>query len=271
MRGRLESKPCGEDREILRAIDLAKAFGGVQAVSRLSFGLARGELLALIGPNGRGKTSCFHLLHGHLKPDQGYIYLNNQEITTSTPLERSRMGMARTFQVASVYPAIKVVDHLVFSERIRSLRGLRWLEQLAQSDTGAAMNWLARFQLDGQAQRYAHELSYGDLKRLELAMVLAQQPTVLLMDEPTAGLPSAERQDLMHLVQALVRERRLAVLFTEHAMDVAFGFADRLLVMHRGCLIAQGDAEAIAHNQQVREAYLGSLNLQNILASRTQA
>jgi len=257
-------------REVLQARDLSKAFGGVQAVLNLSFSLMPGELMAMIGPNGAGKTTCFHLLHGHLKPDQGSIYLNDQEITSKGSLERSRMGMARTFQVASVYPAVKVLDHLIFSDRIKRLRGAHWLRQVSLSDSAVAMSWLLRLQLDKLAHRYANELSYGDLKRLELAMVLSQQPKVLLMDEPTAGLPLEERQTLMQLVHALAREQALAVLITEHAMDVVFGFADRLLVIHRGSLIAQGDAEAIAQSQQVREAYLGSLNLQTILASREQ-
>ena len=267
------SQPSGSGqagREVLQARDLSKAFGGVQAVLNLSFSLMPGELIAMIGPNGAGKTTCFHLLHGHLKPDQGSIYLNDQEITSKGSLERSRMGMARTFQVASVYPAVKVLDHLIFSDRIKRLRGAHWLRQVSLSDSTVAMSWLLRLQLDKLAHRYANELSYGDLKRLELAMVLSQQPKVLLMDEPTAGLPLEERQTLMQLVHALAREQALAVLITEHAMDVVFGFADRLLVIHRGSLIAQGDAEAIAQNQQVREAYLGSLNLQTILASREQ-
>lgn len=267
------SQPSGSGqagREVLQARDLSKAFGGVQAVLNLSFSLMPGELMAMIGPNGAGKTTCFHLLHGHLKPDQGSIYLNDQEITSKGSLERSRMGMARTFQVASVYPAVKVLDHLIFSDRIKRLRGAHWLRQVSLSDSAVAMSWLLRLQLDKLAHRYANELSYGDLKRLELAMVLSQQPKVLLMDEPTAGLPLEERQTLMQLVHALAREQALAVLITEHAMDVVFGFADRLLVIHRGSLIAQGDAEAIAQNQQVREAYLGSLNLQTILASREQ-
>lgn len=267
------SQPSGSGqagREVLQARDLSKAFGGVQAVLNLSFSLMPGELMAMIGPNGAGKTTCFHLLHGHLKPDQGSIYLNDQEITSKGSLERSRMGMARTFQVASVYPAVKVLDHLIFSDRIKRLRGAHWLRQVSLSDSAVAMSWLLRLQLDKLAHRYANELSYGDLKRLELAMVLSQQPKVLLMDEPTAGLPLEERQTLMQLVHALAREQALAVLITEHAMDVVFGFADRLLVIHRGSLIAQGDAEAIAQSQQVREAYLGSLNLQTILASREQ-
>ena len=267
------SQPSGSGqagREVLQARDLSKAFGGVQAVLNLSFSLMPGELMAMIGPNGAGKTTCFHLLHGHLKPDQGSIYLNDQEITSKGSLERSRMGMARTFQVASVYPAVKVLDHLIFSDRIKRLRGAHWLRQVSLSDSAVAMSWLLRLQLDKLAHRYANELSYGDLKRLELAMVLSQQPKVLLMDEPTAGLPLEQRQTLMQLVHALAREQALAVLITEHAMDVVFGFADRLLVIHRGSLIAQGDAEAIAQNQQVREAYLGSLNLQTILASREQ-
>ena len=267
------SQPSGSGqagREVLQAHDLSKAFGGVQAVLNLSFSLMPGELMAMIGPNGAGKTTCFHLLHGHLKPDQGSIYLNDQEITSKGSLERSRMGMARTFQVASVYPAVKVLDHLIFSDRIKRLRGAHWLRQVSLSDSAVAMSWLLRLQLDKLAHRYANELSYGDLKRLELAMVLSQQPKVLLMDEPTAGLPLEQRQTLMQLVHALAREQALAVLITEHAMDVVFGFADRLLVIHRGSLIAQGDAEAIAQNQQVREAYLGSLNLQTILASREQ-
>jgi ABC-type branched-subunit amino acid transport system ATPase component len=254
----------------LQAQRLSKAFGGLKAVDELSFSLAKGELLALIGPNGAGKTTCFHLLHGHLAPDQGYMLLHGQDITKADSIRRARMGMARTFQVTAIYPALKVIDHLLFAERCMRFKGLDWLERVAMRDSSLAMDWLRRLHLESLAERFAYELSYGDLKRLELAMVLAQRPALLLMDEPTAGLPPAARQDLMHLVQQLTRQEQLAVLLTEHAMDVVFGFADRVMVMHRGRLIAQGSAEAIAQDLEVRQAYLGSLNLEAILSSRSK-
>jgi branched-chain amino acid transport system ATP-binding protein len=255
---------------ILQARRLCKAFGGLKAVDELSFSLARGELLALIGPNGAGKTTCFHLLHGHLTPDQGSILLRGQDITKADSIRRASLGMARTFQVTAIYPALRVIDHLLFAERCMSFRGLDWLEPVSIKNSSLALDWLKRLHLDALAERFAHELSYGDLKRLELAMVLAQRPALLLMDEPTAGLPPAERQDLMRLVETLTRQEQLAVLLTEHAMDVVFGFADRLMVMHRGRLIAQGSAEVIAKDPEVRQAYLGSLNLEAILSSRHQ-
>jgi branched-chain amino acid transport system ATP-binding protein len=253
---------------ILKANGLSKAFGGLRAVDELSFDMAKGELLALIGPNGAGKTTCFHLLHGHLKPDQGSIWLNDQDITITSSIHRARMGLSRTFQVAAIYPALRVADHMLFATQGLTLRRLAWLGSVPSTPSGPALDWLRRLQLESLADRFAHELSYGDLKRLELAMVLAQKPSVLLMDEPTAGLPPEERQDLMRLVQKLAIEEQLAVLLTEHAMDVVFGFADRLMVMHRGRLIAQGSAEAIANNAEVREAYLGSLNLEAVLTAR---
>jgi branched-chain amino acid transport system ATP-binding protein len=253
---------------ILQAQGLSKAFGGLKAVDELSFSLIRGELLALIGPNGAGKTTCFHLLHGFLVADCGRIVLHGQDITRFDALRRARMGLARTFQVAAIYPALRVIDHLLFAQRCTSLRGVGWLERVSTSHAGSAKDWLSRLQLDTLAERFAHELSYGDLKRLELAMVLSQRPSVLLMDEPTAGLPPDERQYLMQLIQKLAYEEQLAVLLTEHAMDVVFGFADRLMVMHRGRLIAQGSAQAIAQDPAVREAYLGSLNLEAILSAR---
>jgi branched-chain amino acid transport system ATP-binding protein len=252
----------------LQAQGLSKAFGGLKAVDELSFSLIRGELLALIGPNGAGKTTCFHLLHGFLVADCGRIVLHGQDITRFDALRRARMGLARTFQVAAIYPALRVIDHLLFAQRCTSLRGVGWLERVSTSHAGSAKEWLSRLQLDTLAERFAHELSYGDLKRLELAMVLSQRPSVLLMDEPTAGLPPNERQDLMQLIQKLAYEEQLAVLLTEHAMDVVFGFADRLMVMHRGRLIAQGSAQAIAQDPAVREADLGSLNLEAILSAR---
>ncbi len=267
-RGPYQQSAANPAPAVLRAESLAKSFGGLKAVDGLSFSLAKGELLGLIGPNGAGKTTCFHLLHGQLKADHGAIFLQNQDITRLASTRRSQMGLARSFQVAAVYPALRVIDHLRFAQRMPVLRGLRWLENVNASDASAAMIWLQRLQLDNQAHRFAHELAYSDLKRLELAMVLAQRPSVLLMDEPTAGLPAAARQSLMRLVRQLASEEQLAVLLTEHAMDVVFGFADRLMVMHRGRLIAEGSAQAIAEDEAVREAYLGSLKLHAILAAR---
>jgi len=149
---------------ILKANGLSKAFGGLRAVDELSFDMAKGELLALIGPNGAGKTTCFHLLHGHLKPDQGSIWLNDQDITSTSSIHRARMGLSRTFQVAAIYPALRVADHMLFATQSLTLRRLAWLGSVPSTPSGPALDWLRRLQLESLADRFAHELSYGDLK-----------------------------------------------------------------------------------------------------------
>ena len=241
----------------LEAIGLAKSFGGVQAVAGVSLAVQRGEMLALIGPNGAGKSTCFNMLNGQLRPDAGMVRLGGRDITGLPPRRAFRLGVGRTFQVTATFGSMTVEENLqvaLLSHR-RRLGGL-WhpLRAAARAEAAALLD---RVGLAGQAGRACGILAYGDLKRVELALALANDPVLLLMDEPTAGMAPAERIALMALTAAIARERRIAVLFTEHDMDVVFGHADRVLVLDRGRLIAEGPPPAVRADPRVREIYLG--------------
>ncbi|HYD67798.1 ABC transporter ATP-binding protein [Azospirillum sp.] len=236
---------------------LCRAFGGVKAVDDVSFALHEGELLALIGPNGAGKTTCFNLLNGQLRPDAGSIRLDGAELVGLPPRRIWRMGVARTFQITATFASMTVRENvqMVLLSRLGRLHGL--LARATHACRDEAMAMLERVGISPLAERPCGVLAYGDLKRVELAMALASEPQLLLMDEPAAGMAPSERQELMALTSSLVRERGLAVLFTEHDMDVVFGHADRILVLDRGRLIAQGPPDAVRADERVQAVYLG--------------
>lgn len=242
---------------VLEVHDLYKGFGGVQAVAGVSFGVAEGELLAMIGPNGAGKSTCFNMLNGQLKPDRGWVRLKGRETTGLPPRTVSRMGVGRTFQITATFGSMTVAENVqtaLISHRGKS-RGL-W-RPAASLYRDEAMALLGRVGMAEQADRACGVLAYGDLKRVELAVALANDPDLLLMDEPTAGMAPGERVELMGLTAGIARERSIAVLFTEHDMDVVFAHADRIIVLNRGELIAEGTPDSVRANVRVRELYLG--------------
>jgi branched-chain amino acid transport system ATP-binding protein len=243
---------------ILEVQGLHKSFGGVRAVAGVSFSLAAGEALALIGPNGAGKTTCFNMIGGQLRPDGGRITLDGTDITRRPTRSVWRLGVGRTFQITATFASMTVRENVAMA--LLSYHRLIWrfLADATRLYADAAEALLAQVGMQHQADRAAGVLAYGDLKRLELAMALANAPRLLLMDEPTAGMAPAERTALMALVRHLATERGIAVLFTEHDMDVVFGVADRIMVLNRGEPIAEGDGPAIRADPLVREVYLGS-------------
>jgi branched-chain amino acid transport system ATP-binding protein len=243
---------------MLSVSGLAKSFGGVCAVDNVEFDVAPGELLALIGPNGAGKSTCFNLLNGQLKPDAGRIVLNGNDITGHRPREIWRMGVGRTFQITQTYGSMSVLENVQMA--LISFHGklLSMLPKASKYYFDEAMELLERVGMAGQANRGCGILAYGDLKRVELAVALTNRPKLLLMDEPTAGMAPKERVALMQLTAEIVRERRVAVLFTEHDMDVVFTHAHNVIVLNRGRVIARGRPEEVRNDPQVREVYLGS-------------
>jgi len=243
---------------ILRVSGLTKAYGGVRAVSGVSFAVAPGELVAMIGPNGAGKTTCFNMLNGQVRPDAGRIELAGRAVAGRKPHEIWRLGVGRTFQITATFDSMTVRENIQMAllsqhRRLHSLTALAGRSYVPDADA-----LLARVGMLAQAGRPCALLAYGDLKRVELAIALANRPRLLLMDEPTAGMAPRERGELMRLVSGLAHVESVAVLFTEHDMDVVFGHADRIIVLSRGELIAQGKPEEVRANPQVREVYLGS-------------
>lgn len=243
---------------LLAIKDLHKSYTGVMAVKGVSFELARGEMLALIGPNGAGKSTCFGMLNGQIKPDRGEILLDGENIAGLPPRRIWRLGVGRTFQVTATFGSMTVLENVqmaLLSDRRRLGDFWRPVKGLVRDE---AFDLLRRVGMADQAERPSGILAYGDLKRLELAVALANEPRLLLMDEPTAGMAPRERIALMALTAELAHARNISVLFTEHDMDVVFTHADRIIVLCYGEIIAEGKPEAVRADPQVRSVYLGT-------------
>ena len=243
---------------LLQVQGLRKSFGGVQAVQGVSFALQAGELLALIGPNGAGKSTTFNLVGGQLLPDAGRVLLQGQDITGLAPRAVWRRGVGRTFQIAQTFASFTVLQNVQMALLSHDRHAWRWWRRADAHRPQDALALLEQVGMVAQAQRPCSALAYGDVKRVELAMALAHAPALLLMDEPTAGMAPAERLALMQLVQRIARERHMGVLFTEHSMDVVFGLADRVAVLVRGQLLAEGTPQQIQDDARVQAAYLGT-------------
>ena len=243
---------------VLEARGLRKAYGGVQAVHDVSFALEAGELLALIGPNGAGKTTCFNCLNGQIRPDAGSIRLAGRELVGLPPRKVWRLGVGRTFQITQTFGSMTVLENVQQALISHHGRSRALWPRAGSLYRDQALTLLERVGTLDQAERACAVLAYGDLKRVELAVALAHQPRLLLMDEPTAGMAPSARVALMALTRTIVRERDLAVLFTEHDMDVVFANADRIMVMSRGRLVADGTPAVVRADPLVQEIYLGA-------------
>ena len=241
----------------LTVTNLSKAYGGVEAVRDVSFTVAPGELVAIIGPNGAGKTTCFNMVNGQLAPDRGEIRLGDASLIGLPPHRIWRLGVGRTFQVTATFGSMSVRENVQAALLSHHGRNYSFWPRAAGLWVEEANALLERVGMEKHAARPCAELAYGDLKRVELALALANRPRLLLMDEPTAGMAPEERGALMELAARLAREDRLAVLFTEHDMSVVFGFATRVIVLHLGQVIAAGVPDEVRANPLVRELYLG--------------
>jgi branched-chain amino acid transport system ATP-binding protein len=242
---------------VLAVEGLVKSFGGVHAVRGVSFRVAAGELAALIGPNGAGKTTCFNCINGQLRPDAGRVALAGSDITGRTPREIALAGVGRTFQVAATFASMTVRENVEVALLSHAGHGEALLDRMSAARRAQAEALLRRTGIESLADRHCATLPYGDAKRVELTLALAGNPKLLLMDEPTAGMAPRERGALMATAVELARRDRVAVLFTEHDMDVVFGHADRVIVLDRGRVIAEGSPEAIRADPQVQAVYLG--------------
>ena len=244
--------------KVLEVHELGKSFGGVHAVKNLSFDLAEGQLLAMIGPNGAGKSTCFNLINGQLRPDYGRVVIMGKKINGYKPRQVWKLGVGRTFQITSTFASMTVLENikmavLSYHHQTKSLFG-----KVRRLYSDESMEMLKLVGIEDQHDRACGVLAYGDLKRVELAVALANQPKLLLMDEPTAGMGPAERQSLMELTSNIVRNQNIGVLFTEHDMEVVFTHSDRIIVLNRGELVAEGTPVEVRENIKVQEIYLGS-------------
>jgi len=237
--------------------NLQKSFGGLQVTSRVNLAVEPGERRLIIGPNGAGKTTLFNLITGELAPDGGTITLFDRDITRVPGRRRTHLGIGRTYQIITLFPRETLLRNVTLS--LLGLSSLRWNPLVRLDRQGAlvarAREVLGRLGLADLAERPVAETSYGERRRVEIAMALAQAPRVLLLDEPFAGLSIEERRDVLALVAGIPRD--VTIVMIEHDMDVALDFAERITVLHFGEVVVEGTrAEVVAH-PRTREIYLG--------------
>jgi branched-chain amino acid transport system ATP-binding protein len=242
---------------VLSATGLVKRFGGITATDNVTLNLRRGARHALIGPNGAGKTTLVNLLTGVLAPTAGRIVLEGEDITGLPPHARVARGMVRTFQINQLFDSMTPLETLALVVSQQSGRGTQWWRALGASAgvSDRAAQLLEQFHLGDVAGQPTRHLAYGKRRLLEIAIALACEPRVLLLDEPVAGVPAGEREELLQTVAALPAD--VSVLLIEHDMDLVFSFADRMTVLVNGALLTEGDPDAIAADPKVKEVYLG--------------
>ena len=241
----------------LEARGLIRRFGALLATDNVSFALAPGARQALIGPNGAGKTTLINLLTGVVAPSEGQVLLEGRDVTAAPASRRVRLGLSRTFQINQLFPHLTPTESLglAISEREGSGADF-WRPAGARRSIVAEIEaLLARFGLEADMNTPTHRLAYGKQRLLEIALALATRPRVLLLDEPAAGVPEDERQDILAALAALPSD--VAIMLIEHDMDLVFTFATRISVLVAGRLLVEGDPDAIARDQRVRAVYLG--------------
>ncbi|TWT13577.1 ABC transporter ATP-binding protein [Reyranella sp. CPCC 100927] len=242
---------------IVSVTSVSMHFGGFRALDDVSIDLQRGEIHAIIGPNGAGKSTLLNVISGLLRPTRGDVHYGDQRITHVPPHRRARMGIARSFQITSIFTGFTVhqnVQLALLAQRGDCRHPFRLTGERYRDE---AHELLARVQIAGMGARMGGELAAGDRKRLEFAIALAGNPQVLLLDEPTAGMSSAEREIVVGIIRSLSAERQISVLFTEHDIDMVFDNAHRITVMHQGRRLVQGTPAAVRSDPRVRDVYLG--------------
>jgi branched-chain amino acid transport system ATP-binding protein len=243
---------------VLRVEGISKRFRGVEAVRAVALSVSAGEAVALIGPNGAGKTTLFNMIGGQLKPDSGRVEFRGRNVTGIPPRLLWQAGVGRTFQITAAFASMTVRENVQVALHVDARSTWRPFGRLGAAFGPEADDILGLVGMGEQAERPCGILAYGDLKRVELAIALAGRPELLLMDEPTAGMSPGERNQLMGLAAGLAKRQNISVLFTEHDMDVVFAHADRIIVLDRGAILAEGAPAAIKANPRVRQVYLGA-------------
>jgi branched-chain amino acid transport system ATP-binding protein len=242
---------------VLSAQGLIKRFGGITATNNVTLNLRRGARHALIGPNGAGKTTLINLLTGVLEPSEGRIFLEGADVTQLAPHERVRRGMVRTFQINQLFDTLTPLETLALTVSQQHGLGRAWWQALGTNKKviQRCEQLLEQFHLTQVMNQKTNVLAYGKRRLLEIAIALACEPRVLLLDEPVAGVPAGEREELLQTVAALPAD--VSVLLIEHDMDLVFSFANRMTVLVNGTVLTEGDPEQIANDPQVKAVYLG--------------
>jgi branched-chain amino acid transport system ATP-binding protein len=244
---------------LLRVENVSKAFGSLAAVRDVSLDVEPGELFAVIGPNGAGKTTLFNMISGMFHPSAGRIIFQGVDVTALSPERRVSAGMARTFQITEIFPELSVRDNIRIAVEVASGYRLRpWLSRSRATEVEARVEEIvAMGGLDRHADRVAGELSHGDQRSTEIMMTLALRPSLLLLDEPTAGMGDEETVNVTRLIDRLHRDQKLTIILIEHDMRVVFHLARRIMVLAEGAVLALGTPDEIAANERVQSAYLG--------------
>ncbi|SDR63134.1 amino acid/amide ABC transporter ATP-binding protein 1, HAAT family [Rhizobiales bacterium GAS113] len=241
----------------LRVQDVTVAFGGLRAVDTVALDVARGERRVMLGPNGAGKTTLFNAIGGQVRSTRGRILLDGRDVTRLKPFRRAHAGLARTFQITTLFQNLTVEDNILLAvqafspRRYAMLRSAARIREIVERVASLLRDW--RF--GAERSMLVRDLSYGEQRKLEIAMALAHQPRILLLDEPTAGLSTAETENVVSLIKGLSRD--VTLLIIEHDMDVAFAIGDRFTVLSAGAVLAEGTAEDIRANPKIQAIYFG--------------
>jgi len=249
----------GQGAKLLRLERVCRHFGALRAVDDVSFDMSPGELRAVIGQNGAGKTTFFNLISGFLPATAGEIWFDGENISNRTVVGRVARGIVRTFQITEVFPDLTVFESIrVAVEASTGLNRRPWLPRSARQVVDQRVaEVMAAVDLTSKAYRVVGELAHGDQRAVEVALALCMSPRLLLLDEPTAGMSDAETDHMVGLVRRLHKEHGLSILFIEHDMDIVFEIAERITVLDQGHKIAEGLPQEISANERVRAAYLG--------------
>ncbi len=244
---------------ILRAENLRKAFGGLIAVDDVSIEVQQKTMHAIIGPNGAGKTTLFNLLSGTMPPTKGKVYYKDNEITSLPPHQRAHLGIGRSFQITNIFPNLTVLENVRLAAQALGGDNFRFLSHVGTFGDyiDKAMAVLAQVGLAGQENVYARSLAHGEKRKLELGIMLACDPELLLFDEPTAGMSSEQVPELIEIIKKVVNRKERTAILVEHRMDMVMNISDFITVMSQGNVIAEGTPQEIANNQLVQKAYLG--------------
>jgi branched-chain amino acid transport system ATP-binding protein len=243
---------------VLEVRGLSKSFAGFFAVTEVTFAVTEGQIAAIIGPNGAGKSTLFNLITGHLQPSAGQVLIDGRDITGAPPHRICGMGLGRSFQRANIFPKLTVFENVQAALFAHYGRGLNFWSRSEALCREEGWKLLASIGLADQAQAVAGTLSYGNQKQLELGIALANDPKILLLDEPTAGMSASETRETIALLDRVTAERGLTLVFTEHDMAVVFSIAQKVAVMHQGRIIANGGPAAVRADAEVRRIYLGN-------------
>jgi branched-chain amino acid transport system ATP-binding protein len=242
---------------MLRVEGVHKSFDDFKAVSGASLTVEKGQLVAVIGPNGAGKTTLFNLITGQLRPDAGKVTFNEEDISKLPPYKICRRGIARSFQIANIFPRLTVFRNVqvsVLSRQGKSRRLFYPAEKLAVEETNSILESVG---LSDKAGNTAGSLAHGDQRALEIAIALGNEPELLILDEPTAGMSPEETTATMDLIKHLADSRGLTILFCEHDMEVVFNAAQSIMVMHQGLTVIQDKPDEVKNSTRVQECYLG--------------